>query len=451
VPALLSSKHRRREVADANSAQELISSVPEGCDLLIVDQYTWNAAIERQCRPWAKRIAVIDDLADRSHDCDILLDQTYGRNAQDYSGLVPNGAAIIVGSDYALLRPEFAAARSLAIKRRRSAKLARVLIAVGLTDPANSTSIVMDGIIESGLPIQGDVALGESSPHIDAVRDKARRYPGLFSLHTNSSRMAELMTCADFSFGAAGSTSWERCSLGLPTAFVIAAANQEKSAENLTGAGAGINLGASSTLTASMIASVLRNLSKAPDELVRMAESAWKICDGRGAARVAARLIPEFSSSGDVVSLRSAGLKDVALIFEWQIEPGARKYSRNPASPTWQEHERWMRLRLDDPGCLMNIILLNDQPVGVIRLDEIDIDSFELSILVSRHYHGRGIGTAAVKLARRLAPFSSIHAEVHPENGGSHRIFKAAGYSQVAVDRYIAAGRKPKNMDSLDV
>ena len=47
---------------------------------------------------------MIDDLANRSCDCDLLLDQTFGRNASDYEGLVPETAEILAGAAYALLR-----------------------------------------------------------------------------------------------------------------------------------------------------------------------------------------------------------------------------------------------------------------------------------------------------------------------------------------------------------
>lgn len=278
-------------VKTATNALHLREAVPDGCDLLIVDHYAWDESLETPCRSWAEKIMVIDDLADRRHDCDILLDQTYGRNPSDYDGLVPAGCDTLAGPHYALLRLEFAKARSRALQRRELARFARILVSIGLTDPVDATCTILDGIIESGLALQTDVVLGSFAPHLSKVREKASRHPGAITVHVDTTEMAELMAESDFAFGAAGSTSWERCCLGLPTAFVVVAGNQEKAARELTDAGAAINLGPSSQLTASMVATTLLKLHRDAEILRSMSEKASSICDGRGAPRVVARCL----------------------------------------------------------------------------------------------------------------------------------------------------------------
>jgi len=96
-----------------------------GVDLLIVDHYALDSRWERGMRDIARRILVIDDLADRPHDADWLLDQTYGRRTDAYEGLVPPACRLLLGSDYALLRPEFAALRLLSRIEARAAILKR--------------------------------------------------------------------------------------------------------------------------------------------------------------------------------------------------------------------------------------------------------------------------------------------------------------------------------------
>ena len=291
MPMLSSSRRPVSLLTSPTDARQLTDTVPEGCDLLIVDHYSWDALLEKQCRPWAKKIMVIDDLADRRHDCDILLDQTYERHPSDYAGLVPAGCDTLTGPHYALLRGEFAEARPRALQRRETLKFQRILVSIGLTDPADATSIILDGIIESGLPLKVDVVLGGSAPGLTNVREKASRHADAITVHTDTPRMAELMIDADFAFGAAGSTSWERCCLGLPTAVVVVAPNQEKVAHELTSAGAAVNLGSSSQLTVSAIATTLIELRRDAGMRHGMSENAAKICDGKGAPRVAARYL----------------------------------------------------------------------------------------------------------------------------------------------------------------
>src|SRR5262249_3199433 len=135
-------------------------SLPAGCDWLVVDHYGWSVTDEIECRDWARSIMVIDDLANRSHDCDVLLDQTFDRLALDYRSLVPAKCTLLVGSQYALLRSEFARRRSSSLSRRHVARLKHVMVAMGLTDPVNATATVLAGVLESGLPVTVDVVLG---------------------------------------------------------------------------------------------------------------------------------------------------------------------------------------------------------------------------------------------------------------------------------------------------
>ena len=113
---------------------------PVECDLLVVDDYSLDEFYENHFRSHAQKIMVIDDLANRPHDCDLLLDQTYGRNAEDYHLLVPETCDILAGSEYALLRPEFAKLRSKALeKRKNTTEVKKILVSMGGSDPKNFT------------------------------------------------------------------------------------------------------------------------------------------------------------------------------------------------------------------------------------------------------------------------------------------------------------------------
>lgn len=178
MPMLLLA-HQVSVMSSPTDALQLVAAVPEGCDLLVVDHYSWDASLEKQCRPWAKKIMVIDDLADRRHDCDILLDQTYGRSPSDYGDLVPADCDTLIGPHYALLRSEFAEARPRALRRRELASFQRILVSIGLTDPMNVTSDILDGIVESGLQLKTDIVLGSSAPCLADIREKASRHADL--------------------------------------------------------------------------------------------------------------------------------------------------------------------------------------------------------------------------------------------------------------------------------
>lgn len=266
----------------ADKEADAIHAAAGSADLLVVDHYGRDAVFERIARVWARRILVIDDLADRPHDCDFLLDQTHGRQAADYLALVPEHCRLLLGAGYALLRPQFAQRRAQALARRESGKVEHLLIAMGATDPDDLTGRVQEGISETGLAITADVVLSPAAPYLDAVRRRAERMTGVRIL-TGVDDMAELMTSADLAIGAGGTTSWERCCLGLPTLLVVTAENQRLIAAELERSRAVVVL---RDHTPAAIGASLDTIRRSPETLLEMSRASFAICDGRGAARM---------------------------------------------------------------------------------------------------------------------------------------------------------------------
>lgn len=199
-------------------------------DWLVVDHYGLDKAWEQHLRPYAKRLMVIDDLADRRHDCEILLDQNLGREYSDYNDLVPVYCQRLIGPQYALLRPEFAELRAYSLQRRQAnPQLKKLLISLGGVDKDNVTGQVLSALKNTGLPqdIEITVVMGATAPHLADVLAKAKRLPWQTEVVVNVADMAQRMADADLAIGAAGSTSWERCCLGLPSILLLLAANQK--------------------------------------------------------------------------------------------------------------------------------------------------------------------------------------------------------------------------------
>lgn len=432
VPALARSGHRWLAIdapGDAASLRQALAGIGAVvCDWLIVDHYGWSATDEIACRPWARNIMVIDDLADRDHDCDVLLDQTFGRAHADYEGLVPPSAKMLLGSAYALLRPEFRVARPAALQRRSSGALQRVLVTMGLTDAPGATSLVLSALLASELPIKIDVALGNASPHIFEVERLVARGGKRIELHRDSTSIEDLMARADFAFGAAGSTSWERCCLGLPTALLILADNQREIAARLAAASAAIHLGDLSSVRPNLVVRTVADLARDPAQLAAMSRAAASICDGRGAARVAMWLAPERADDGAAVRLRPATAADGDLLYNLQCEPGTRRYMRNARIPAPEEHRDWFASRLRDPRCLLNVIMRDETPVGSLRLDQVESGVFEISIVIAAGSQGQGLGRIALAAARRLVPEAELRAEVMEGNVPSEALFTSVGF-----------------------
>jgi UDP-2,4-diacetamido-2,4,6-trideoxy-beta-L-altropyranose hydrolase len=232
---------------------------------------------------------VIDDLADRAHDCAILLDQTAGRVEDAYRPLVPADCRLLLGSDYALLRAEFADRRSEALAARAQRDgLRRVLVAFGSTDPENGTGLALDAIAQSGLAVETDVMLGHAAPWIEDVRRRAAGLPVPGRVHVGVADPWELMAAADLAIGAPGTTSWERCCLGLPSLLLEMADNQKFNARILAASGAAEVVGTVPAVTAADLAAALKRLT--PARLRELSTKAAACCDGGGVDRVVAEI-----------------------------------------------------------------------------------------------------------------------------------------------------------------
>ena len=256
-------------------------------DWLVVDHYSLGLEWERSLRPSVGRILAIDDIG-RAHFCDMLLDQNLETSLHDqYKNDADSGRILMLGPSFALLRAEFAEFRPRSLARR-SGVLERILVSMGGADAEDETSKALTGLaIARRSNWIVDVVIGAQNPNGPAVEEASRQLPGA-RIHVQTSRMAELMTSADLAVNAGGSTTWERCCLGLPAIATTMSDDQLAIINAGAKAGAHIPLGRSANLNPQDYAEAIASLT--PDRLRSMSRAAASICDGLGAARVAVRM-----------------------------------------------------------------------------------------------------------------------------------------------------------------
>lgn len=198
-------------------------------DRLVIDHYALDTVWENICRPLVHEIMVIDDLANRRHDCDILLDQNFYENASArYMGLVPDHCRLLLGPQHALLRDEFYEIKP----RRRDGSLRNILVFYGgsdLTDETTKALCALQSLDLSDTEIH--VVVGAGNPQKERVRQFCA---GMENTHCHEQveNMADLMNAADLALGAGGTTTWERLALGLPSIVTAIADNQVEICEN---------------------------------------------------------------------------------------------------------------------------------------------------------------------------------------------------------------------------
>lgn len=273
------------QAEDAKQSINIVSDIDP--KWLIIDHYALNDYWEQKLRPHCDSILVIDDLADRKHDCEILLDQTFGRDKQDYQHLVPDHCKVLCGTTYALLRPEFSKWRQYSLEHRKNNTLEHILVNLGGVDKDNLTSKILDTLKQAHLPELSKITIvmGSSSPWIDSVKKKAEQLPWPTEVKADVSNMAELMANSDLAIGAAGSTSWERCCLGLPTLMLVLANNQMNIAHNLESIKA-VKIVLNDDSLTQMINNYLYELIQSPKKLEAMSQSSADVLDGYGTFKV---------------------------------------------------------------------------------------------------------------------------------------------------------------------
>lgn len=263
-------------------------------DWLVVDHYALDARWEEAMAPYCSAVMVMDDLADRQHACQLLLDQTFARPASDYRDKVPASCTVLCGAHYALLRPEFAELREQSLKRRASPVLRELLVFMGGVDHANATCMVLKALCDTALSAETHitVVLGPTAPWLDVVRAQATRMPWPTRVLVGVRNVAELMCESDLAFGAAGATSWERCCLGLPTGMAVLAENQRHAARLLE-QGNAVRILDPGPLLHQSVVRFIKDIASAPAQLTELTQAASRVTDGKGCERVVAKLMTQ--------------------------------------------------------------------------------------------------------------------------------------------------------------
>lgn len=410
---------------DAEQTLAAIDAIGVKPDWLVVDHYSIDQRWERALRPSVGRIMVIDDLADRSHECDLLLDQNlYADVDMRYRGKVPSHCQLLLGPRFALLRDEFRQLRGEA--EPRSGPVKRVMVCFGGVDADNHTISAIEALARIGdINLSVDVVIG--AEHSDREHIESACVKLGYQCHVQTSRMAELMAAADLAIGAGGATTWERCCVGLPALVLAVAENQRKQVRD---AAAESLVYAPDVPSESIVTSVIERHICALMENISLrhaiSQHGMRAVDGRGIWRVIRHI-----GCCDI-ELREAGPDDSQKLFEWRNHPSIREASRNHEVIDWHSHQQWFASVQSNPERILLIGQRSGVPLGVVRFD-IQRDEAEVSIYLVPGSRAPGTGSQLLHQAERWLVSSRpdvrrCRAHVLGTNVPSHRLFTYSGY-----------------------
>ncbi|TCV84261.1 UDP-2,4-diacetamido-2,4,6-trideoxy-beta-L-altropyranose hydrolase [Sulfurirhabdus autotrophica] len=413
------------QAVDAEQSIEALNG--EKPDWLVVDHYGLDIEWEQRLRPHVGKLIVIDDLANRHHDCDVLLDQNFSAEGERrYSGLVPDACRLLAGPRYALLRPEYADYRRK--HRFRDGQVKKVLVFFGGSDPQNMTGKTLEALSRTDLKdLEVDVVVGANNPHRKSIEQQAFHRP-FTNLHEPRPHLADLMAKADLALGAGGATTWERMCLGLPAVVILIAENQRPGTEALAAVKLIQYVGQASDMTPESISKEVVGLISNPKRLIELSVQNQLMVDGLGAMRVREVMMPTDTVK---LQLRAAYQEDMISYFNWANDPEVRKNAIHTDPVPWAAHTEWFTKKLSDPNSHLYVLDAAGLPVGQIRFDEegkqARID-YSLDTLV----RGRGWGAKLVSLGsdilQKIKP-TELLAEVKTENQASRSVFLRLGFT----------------------
>lgn len=409
---------------DAESTRRILAEFDETVDWLVVDHYALDYRWEWCIKAVVSKILVIDDLANRKHDCDALLDQNFYIRENRYKDLLPDHCKQLIGPKYALLRDEFQTAH----RTNEHNEVNSVFVCFGSFDHYHLVYKSLQALVQSNIRRVIDlvVVTGRNNPDQQKIASLSREFPNVKIL-TSTNQFAQYLSNADIAIGAGGAITWERCFLGVPSIAVTVAENQEELARSVASVGAQLLIGDQNSISADDITCSINLLLKSRDLRKHIRKQAMELVDGKGLDRVASVFLqPE-------IIIREAENSDIQNIWEWRNSERIRLASLNPDRIEWDNHKQWFSAVLKDNSRILLIGEVNKQPVGVVRFDFSSQVEAEVSIFLVPEQIGKGLGsnllrTSIAWLLRQRPKLKSVYASVKAGNDQSKKVFIKSGF-----------------------
>lgn len=398
-------------------------------NFFISDNYNLSLNWEKKIARISDSVVAIDDLANRQHAVNYLIDTGLGRMSQDYLNLCVEPVTMLLGEQYSILRYEFYLLKKRSFEKRLKTKfIESLLISFGATDPSNDTLKTLK-LIES-IGFKGTVnvlttKLNENLPELEAQALNNNR----IVMHIDSQSVSEVIHDSDLAIGSLGGSAIERISLGLPSICILTENNQKFNARQLS------EKKVIKLIELNLIERTLKACLKASfmDEWSEISRNCFSLYDGFGIHRI----LNQVFSNTQKIELVEMTKEHCLDLFNLQIERGSRKYSRSEIPPTWDEHVEWFYQALKNEQRRMWIIKCYGQNCGYIRLDDIGSEMEEVSILISARFRRLGLALSAIKSVVKKSKYSKIIATVHKNNLASKNLFMETGFIRDSINSYV--------------
>jgi UDP-2,4-diacetamido-2,4,6-trideoxy-beta-L-altropyranose hydrolase len=403
-------------------------------DWLIVDHYFLDYNWELELKKHVKAILVIDDLANRKHVCNILLDQNFFGNETRtrYENLVNRECITLLGPKYSILSKDYRKAQNTF--KKRNSKISRVLIFMGAVDSKGQTVQALKALSKDELNhLSVDVVIGRANKDKNQIISIASSRKNT-EIYNSLPSLFELMQKADLILCSGGTTTWERCSLGLPAIVFISSENQRRCSEMLAKNDVQLLIESSNEINNKDWFLKIYELLNDSDKLKKMSTLSLKTVDGRGINRVLLKLY----GLSLPIKIREATTADEKILFDWVNDYDVRRLSFNKEPIEFNHHRTWFASKLEDSNCMILIgMVSNDIPIGQVRFD-IKNDYVYIDISIDRSARGFGFARYLLEESVKFWMTKGINkpliADVFDSNKTSQKVFASMGFMKFNSD-----------------
>lgn len=397
-------------------------------DWLIIDHYGIGREWEKKLRTYTQNIIVIDDLANRNHDCDILIDQNLIANFKNrYKNLLPNHCNTFLGPSFAILQNKYKDLHLVAQPRKNITK--NILIYFGGTDQIRLIEMTLSSFYRLNRDdINLDIVISSKNSEISKIQKLIKNNKNI-RIKKNLKSLAPLMLKADLAIGACGTTTWERCCLGLPSIVITIAEHQKLIAKELQKRQLIKWLGHHDSIKASSIYKALLSLIDQSQE--KWSKECMLVTDGSGSEKIASIIA---LNSKTKLFIRSATINDEDLLLHWANDNLVRSNGFNSKIITKKIHSDWFKFRLNNPGiCKIYILETNEKaPIGQVRFEKID-NRWYINYSLASFARGKKISSNLLDIAIKKFKKNNknqLIAEVKEDNLSSRKVFEKIGFKQ---------------------
>lgn len=423
------------EPGDESDLLSMVSHLKESSyDWIVLDGYNFSLNYQTKLVETSTNLLFLDDCAHlKLYKPDLLLNQNPYASEKLYDDRTSSiSQQMLLGSKYILLRRLY--------KNHERQELnpepppINVLVSFGGADPDGATKTILKYLQGcENLTDEIVVVAGSGCDDLDTINALSKKLSA--DLFVDVENMKNLLSRVDLAICGGGSINYELAYMGVPTINLVLSENQVKLSRYLDTEGFTRNLGRINQLDRHKFQDVFTELCQSTSKRLEMSERGRSIVDGFGSDRVIEKM-------KKYINLREVEPDDCKLLFDWANEETVRRSSFSTEEINWEEHQQWFQNKLDDDLCFHYIGFneLESSPIGQIRFDREDSHAV-VNVSIDKTFRGQGYGTSLIRLGserifhdcRRL---NTLHAWIKPENEGSIRAFKKAGYSLEKTGTY---------------